>query len=191
MTVEEATGRVCRGMARAVELFLEWCGGMGVACVGPGGGIAWLRERRQWMAVEAYVEMKAGLTTWFHLTGQAKTKVEVGSASEAWLGSGAGGSGGGEAEISQGGRVNGVAGTWQEAGARFEGFNYSRNTVECYVGWARRFCRWCLKSGKELAVVEVGDIRGFLEWLAGTQVGVQKSLKTVILAPLYLGCMMH
>ena len=76
--------------------------------------------------------------------------------------------------LSQGGRVSGEAGSWKEAGERFKGFlackNYSRNTVECYVGWARRFCRWCLKSGKELPMVETGEIRGFLEWLAVTNV---------------------
>ena len=117
MLRQGATGRECRGMARAVGLFLEWCGGMGVAADRE-GGIAWLRERRQGMVAEAFEEMKAGLTTWFHLTGQAKTKTGVGAALP---GSGAGGIGGGEAQISQGGRVNGVAQTWQEAGARFKG----------------------------------------------------------------------
>ena len=195
MLEQGATGRECRGMERAVELFLEWGGAMGVA-TGREEGIAWLRERRQGMAVEAYEEMKAGLTTWFHLTGQAAERASKGMEAGDGGGEGGGelsgssvqplavprdvewtgsGEGAGAVRLSHGGRLNGVAGTWREAGERFKGFlackNYSLNTVECYVGWSRRFCRWCVKEGRGVPVVEAGEIRGFLEWLAGTAVG--------------------
>jgi site-specific recombinase XerD len=42
--------------------------------------------------------------------------------------------------------------------------------VTCYLGWARRFFRWCRQSGKDLPEVAASDIRGFLEWLASTGV---------------------
>ena len=153
-------------MCRAVELFLEWCGQHKVNADRE-GGIAWLRERRGGMEVQAYEEMKAGLATWIHLTGQARTEEQAQTGILA----------GPVAELSQGGRVSGVAGTWKNAGECFKGYlackSYSRNTVECYVEWARRFCRWCVGTGKEVAAVEAQDIRGFLEWLAGTQVGAK------------------
>ncbi len=161
-----AEARECRAMCRAVELFLEWCGHHKVNGDRE-AGIAWLRERRGGMEVQAYQEMKAGLATWIHLTGQARSEEQAQTVIMV----------GPVAELSQGGRVSGVAGTWKDAGECFKGYlackSYSRNTVECYVGWARRFCRWCVGTGKEMAAVEAQDIRGFLEWLAGTQVGAK------------------
>ena len=123
-------------------------------------GIAWLSSVRERLEPDRYEWAKAGLTTWFHLTGGAR----VGHKS--WNGQ--------PESVSQGGRIIGEAASWKEAGERLKGYlackSYSRNTVECYLGWARRFCRWSLRSGKEWAKVEACDIRGFLEWVAGTGV---------------------
>ena len=139
-------------------------------------GLAWLREIRERMPAESYAAAKAALTTWFHLTGKARMGEGFRRQGAVVRGQGARESGQNEdyPALSAGGRVNGEAGTWKEAGERLKGFlackSYSRNTAECYVGWARRFCRWCLRRGKELPMVEAGEIRGFLEWLAGTGV---------------------
>ena len=105
-------------------------------------GMAWLGEVRERLEGERYGSVKAGLATWFHLTGGAKVGTgRCGEAGEtprsALVGDGGG--------LSCGGRVSGVAGSWKEAGERFKGFlacrAYSKNTIECYVEWARRFCR--------------------------------------------------
>ena len=188
-----ATAAECQEMRMTVEALQRWSGWRGWTADRE-AGVGWLREIRERMQLEAYAAAKAGLTTWFHLTGAARVGEEAANVggsgetpqerrppgggmfipaedSQEWdEGSGPGG----KPEIPQGGRVGGAAVSWKEAGERLKGYlackSYSRNTVECYVGWARRFCRWCLRSGKEAPAVEAGEIRGFLEWLAGTGV---------------------
>ena len=63
---------------------------------------------------------------------------------------------------------------WAAAGKRFKGHlscrKYSPLTVDCYVGWARRFFVWCKRQSVEFGRLESEHIRGFLEWLAGTRV---------------------
>ena len=89
---------------------------------------------------------------WFHLTGGAR----VGK--QSWVGQPAG--------QSVGGRVSGEAVSWREAGERLNGYlacqSYSRNTVTCYLGWARRFFRWCSQSGKDLPEVAASDSLAFV-----------------------------
>lgn len=178
-TLEEVLGRMkflgaspeeCRVARRTVEAFLGWAGKR-KRTADREAGLAWLGAVRERVEPERYEAVKAGLATWFHLTGGAKAGPR---AKNAEIGTVRKPENGNECSLSNGGRVGGVAGSWKEAGERFKGFlackNYSRNTVECYVGWARRFCRWCVKAGKEVPVVEAGEIRGFLEWLAGTGV---------------------
>jgi hypothetical protein len=62
------------------------------------------------MEVQAYQEMKAGLATWIHLTGQARSEEQAQTVIMV----------GPVAELSQGGRVSGVAGTWKDAGECFK-----------------------------------------------------------------------
>lgn len=186
-----ATSAECEEMRMTVEALQRWSGRRGWTADRE-AGMGWLREIRERMQPEAYAAAKAGLTTWFHLTGAARVGEDAanmggrGETPQERPGGGISipaedspewdeGSGpGGKPEISQGGRVGGAAVSWKEAGERLKGYlackSYSPNTVECYVGWARRFCRWCLRSGKEAPAVEAGEIRGFLEWLAGTGV---------------------
>ncbi len=70
--------------------------------------------------------------------------------------------------------AGGRAGTWEEAGGRLKGYldckSYAAKTRECYVGWARRFYRWCTGRKVPMAGVEAGVLRDFLEDLAGTGV---------------------
>ena len=170
MGVLGASGEECGVVRATVESFLRWAGRRG-RVADREAGLAWLGEVRERLESERYGAVKAGLATWFHLTGGAKVGTgRCGEAGETPRSPLVGDGGG----LSCGGRVSGVAGSWKEAGERFKGFlacrAYSKNTMECYVGWARRFCRWCLTSGKELPEVEAGEIRGFLEGLAATQV---------------------
>ncbi len=152
----------CEALRKTVEAFSRWSGRRSRAGDRE-AGLSWLQEIRTKLPLERYELAKAALTTWFHLTGAALAE---GVKSEGGVSDGGG--------VSQGGRLGGPAASWKEAGERLKGYlackNYSRNTVECYVGWARRFCGWCRKSGREFPEVEAGEIRGFLEWLAGTGV---------------------
>ena len=149
----------CQVVRQTVEAFLRWAGRRDRPA-DRRAGIAWLESIRERLEVDRYEWVKAGLTTWFHLTGGARR------GHQSWTGM--------LESVSQGGRVSGEASSWKEAGERLKGFlgckSYSRNTVECYLGWSRRFCRWCMRSGKDFPEVEAGSIRDFLEWLAGTGV---------------------
>jgi integron integrase len=110
--------------------------------------------------------MRAALTTYFHLTGQAKV-----------AGAGTGGARKADPSEERERAEAGRAGSWGEAGARFKGYlackGYARPTCECYVGWGRRFWRWCAREGKPVEEVDAAALRGYLEFLAGTQVGAK------------------
>ena len=82
-------------------------------------GVAWLGEIRDRLELERYQAVKAGLTTWFHLTGGAKvgSGIKLGGTENPTEPAGKEGR-----SLSQGGRVSGEAGSWKEAGERFKGF---------------------------------------------------------------------
>jgi site-specific recombinase XerD len=158
----EALGAVadeCEAVRRTIGVFLRWAE-RSQQTPDRTSGIAWLRAVSERLEPERLASVKACLATWFHLTGGAR----VGK--QSWVGQPAG--------QSAGGRISGEAASWREAGERLNGYlackSYSRNTVTCYLGWARRFFRWCRQSGKDLPEVAASDIRGFLEWLASTGV---------------------
>jgi len=149
----------CMAVSQTVEAFLRWTGRRDRRADRV-AGVEWLGTIRERLEADRDEDVNAGLTTWFHLTGGARCR------DTAWRGQ--------PEPVSQGGRVSGEAASWGEAGGRLKGFlackSDSRNTAECYLGWARRFCRWCGRSGRDLPELEAGDILGFLEWLAGTGV---------------------
>jgi integron integrase len=158
----EALGAVadeCEAVRRIVGIFLRWAERRH-RTPDRTAGIAWLRAVSERLEPERRACVKTCLATWFHLTGGAR----VGK--QSWVGQ--------PASQSAGGSISGEAASWREAGERLNGYlackSYSRNTVTCYLGWARRFFRWCRQSGKDLPEVAASDIRGFLEWLASTGV---------------------
>lgn len=183
-----AGDRDCLWTERWVGSFLRDCQARG-ASVEREAGLRWLRSRKpspgDSKLLWRWEQMKAALTTYFHLTGLAK----VGSAGHE-TGPGRTGervsAGGGERSPSGEAATpvrcerpgsaagDGRAGEWSGAGAQFKGFlackNYSARTVDCYVGWARRFYRWCRTRGVGFAEVTTERLREFLEDLAGTGV---------------------
>ena len=79
-----ATAAECLEMRMTVEALQRWSGRRGWKAHRE-AGLVWLREIRERMQPEAYAAAKAGLTTWFHLTGAARVgeeAAEVGGSGE-------------------------------------------------------------------------------------------------------------
>jgi len=103
MTDLVAVAEECAVMSQTVEAFLYWAGRRSKVTHRL-AGVAWLDGVRARVVRERYEAVKAGLTTWFHLTGGARGGVLEGGG------------------LSEGGRLVGKAGTWKKAGERLKGF---------------------------------------------------------------------